>query len=123
MAIFRWKQRPETGQPLGLTQKQIQDLKNLRATPEFDTFLQIVRDIAEYNGDAMINAKDETDIHERRGFILGLKHIVELVPLVLKRVEQAENERRIEERTGFNTGSFIGSAWFDSVRDWNKADA
>jgi len=122
MTIFNWKRaKPaKTQLPFGLTKFQINQLRELKSSAAYEVIMGLLRDIAEYNGDRLLDHTDPGDIRERQGYIKALRDTTNLIPQILSRTEQLEDNERRAEPTGPDTDhtAFIGTGWYDRVRSW-----
>ena len=126
MTLFNWQRgKPaKTHLPFGLTKHQINLLRELRSTKGYEIVVGLLQDISEFNGDRLLDHTDAGDIRERQGYIKALRDTTNLIPSILDRTEQLEdNERRAESQSaGPDADAFIGTRFYDRVRSWATED-
>ena len=127
MSMFKWRHKTaETYYPYDLNPEDLERLKDLTNERAFIIFTSLLQDIAEYNGETLLNTQDET-LHRRQGYIQALRDIINLLPLILQQAKavdasrtNAQSQRNGTDHSG--TG-FLGGPWWDlrnRVRDSNR---
>ena len=126
--MFKWNYTPaETIYPYNLNPEDLEYLQALTNERSFKIFISLLKDIAEYNGETILNTQGST-LHRRQGYIQALRDIINLIPLILQQAKAVDASRTNAQSlrngtTDQHSGTgFLGSPWWDLRNRISKSD-
>lgn len=99
---------PKQEPPLGLSDAEVLMLKQLLATDEWPIYLKAVDRLCTLYGEQMLLQRDAAELHEARGFVLGLRRAATLINWLTQETNPVERS----ERSRSNGAGTYGSSYF-----------
>lgn len=98
--------------PFNLSPAELARLRDLQASPDFSTYLEVLDKVAIINGDALLGAGDDASAHFYRGFLSALKLAMNLPSDILTKVESLERSSPEQPDTRTRVISTYGTPYF-----------
>lgn len=106
--------------PFGLTPSEFRALKDLRGSEGLAAWRKALDQVVKLNGEQLLQASTDENLHFRRGIIMGIRKSLTLVDEIAQAEEAFLDDKRRRERTAESRRAKRGSATFGTL--WHTAE-